>query len=622
MTLLALVCLGIGGASAQSWAAGYPKLEFGAAALSTSLSFPAPLGSWTPIGDAAQDIIIRFKAGHDNASVEKFTVKTPDQVTIHLQLSSFIGGDNTWHSPGSDLNALLVSADGVVSSASARLFTDGAAVTWKASSGELTVVMADIRREDIADSEIVVVLAASSFIGGKGPIAPRCLERNAPLYVKQFSSGPNSVPELCRGFQSVAPIGCFGDATVPFDVSPNSWHTKRIGQSANVNGFGMEVTITVTLASRLDIYSVTASVKSEITISGLLGSQTSDNNALQIDVESTQFFSTLDLFESATEMAGIEGTLDTGRWKQQTGTLTLAIKDGGMLPAGVPFVLSFDIKLPAVPSIAPAVNIMAKTGSTIVIPSQVMESASGNSAPLATRERTFIKSRIGQLVSGVGQENTISVTLMSNFDIQSTGSYASTITMTGLTGSVSPDSSPQYPYFVEPASKDSVKGIFSDGTTEDRVGWFRNTGRLILYIRNGQVLRAGTEYVFSIKLLNQIEPQQSPTILIQATGETDTGVIEMERGAGSHAPMFISGPTMSIAKVLNLACPLCACVGARRPNAAVRHSVKLCRFIVITYSCFCFCHVSIILSHFCAGARGGEGLSSTLPRVHWIGPLT
>jgi len=81
MTLLALVCFGIGGASAQSWAAGYPKLEFGEAALSTSLSFPSPLGSWTPIGEVAQDLIIRFKARHDNATIEKITVKTPDQVT-------------------------------------------------------------------------------------------------------------------------------------------------------------------------------------------------------------------------------------------------------------------------------------------------------------------------------------------------------------------------------------------------------------------------------------------------------------------------------------------------------------------------------------------------------------
>ena len=72
--------------------------------------------------------------------------------------------------------------------------------------------------------------------------------------------------------------------------------------------------------------------------------------------------------------------------------------------------------------------------------------------------------------------------------------------------------------------------------------------------------------MFSTKLLNQIESQQSPTILIQATGETGTGVIEMERGAGSHAPMFVSGPTMSIAKVLNLACPLlrlCGCAAAQ-----------------------------------------------------------
>jgi hypothetical protein len=259
----------------------------------------------------------------------------------------------------------------------------------------------------------------------------------------------------------------------------------------------------------------------------------------------TDVFSAFDLFQSPVDQAGS----NTGIWKQQPGTLTLTIKDDRAVPAGIPFVFSFSLKLPASPSSPPSVYVSAKTGSSIMIPPQLMDLASGDSAPLSTRQRSFIVASIGQQSTGGGQENQISVTLMSNFDVQSTPSYISRITISGILGSASQDSSLQYPFPVISESRDSVMGIFSDGSTLDRAKWLSSKGELILEIKDGQVLRAGTEYVFSVKLLNEISPQSSPRIYIQASGETNTDRIEMQRGEGNNAPFFISQPTLSIAMV-------------------------------------------------------------------------
>jgi hypothetical protein len=543
--IFSLVCL-LGRAGAQSWAAGYPKLQFGAAALSPSLSFPAKpsLGSWIPTGGFPQDVILRFKVDADSAA--HFTAGT-GSVTIEHVLSGFMGGDNAWSKTSTDLAALLISAAGNID----RLAAGSAAVQWTARSSTLTVMLDNVQAADISDAEIAIVLASASFVGGKGPVAPDCLERDAPFYVKSFvKAGGAEVLGLRGALQASAPVGCFSNrATGPFGVTADRWDKKAIGQNAKTNGVGMDMTITVTLASSRDVFSVTPSVKSEVVISGLVGSQTSDSSALALEIYDTELFTAFDLFETPAEAVGTVNTVNTGRWKQETGTLTLTIKDGKRLSAGIPFVFSFKLKLPKVPSVSNDVYVMAKTGTTTVVPNQRMDSAIGDAAPLATRARTFIVARIGQLVSGRGQENTLQITLMSNFDVQSTTSSISRITVSGLTGSASPDSSPQNLYSVVSKSKDSVQGVFSDGSAVDRAGWFKNKGELVLHIEMGRFLRAGTEYVFALNLLNQDKPQESPVVHVQVSGETDTGRIEMQRGDGIEAPLLISEPAMSIAEV-------------------------------------------------------------------------
>ena len=556
--ILALACFFAGisslDAQSQSWADNYPKLLCGAAGSSPDPTFKIP-GSGIPTGEARQDFIIRFKV----RDAESATYFTQESVTIDLQLSSFMGGDNVWSKTSPDLRAVFVDASGAVSSAMDWSSAMDISITWKARTSTLTLMFRKLAPpSQIAESELAIVLAAPSFSQGGGPIAPRCLDRDAPIFVSEFLSGTSKVPGFLGRISSVAPVGCFGRAPKPFGVMAPSWGLKRIGQIAEKNGVGMVTTITVTLASNVDIYSVTASVKSEVVISGLTGSLTPDSNTLQIAAHisctrgsidycplKTDVFSAFDLFQSPVDQAGS----NTGIWKQQPGTLTLTIKDDRAVPAGIPFVFSFSLKLPASPSSPPSVYVSAKTGSSIMIPPQLMDVASGDSAPLSTRQRSFIVASIGQQTTGGGQENQISVTLMSNFDVQSTPSYISRITISGIIGSASQDSSLQYPFPVISESRDSVMGIFSDGSTLDRAKWLSSKGELILEIKDGQVLRAGTEYIFSVKLLNAISPQSSPRIYIQASGETNTDRIEMQRGEGNNAPFFISQPTLSIAMV-------------------------------------------------------------------------
>jgi hypothetical protein len=47
-----------------------------------------------------------------------------------------------------------------------------------------------------------------------------------------------------------------------------------------------------------------------------------------------------------------------------------------------------------------------------------MNSATGNAAPLLTVGRNLTVASIGQSVSGIGQDNTLTITLQTNFDMQ------------------------------------------------------------------------------------------------------------------------------------------------------------------------------------------------------------
>ena len=132
---------------------------------------------------------------------------------------------------------------------------------------------------------------------------------------------------------------------------------------------------------------------------------------------------------------------DQGEWDQDQGKLTLTIADGKTLQGNVEYVFSFNLQLANAEYEANPVMIEGYTGTTVVIPLVMMESGAGNAAPLQTASRAFTMKKIGQSVSGPGQDNTLYITLMSNFNIQSTTSTTSKITVEGLVGSNTADSS-------------------------------------------------------------------------------------------------------------------------------------------------------------------------------------
>lgn len=185
----------------------------------------------------------------------------------------------------------------------------------------------------------------------------------------------------------------------------------------------------VTLSSNFDLSSIT-DTSSKIEIRGLKGSQTSKTSTLAIASEPSWPISVKDIFNN-----------DQGEWDQDQGKLTLTIADGKTLQGNVEYVFSFNLQLANAEYEANPVTIEGYTGTTVVIPLVMMESGAGNAAPLQTASRAFTMKKIGQSVSGPGQDNTLYITLMSNFNIQSTTSTTSKITVEGLVGSNTADSS-------------------------------------------------------------------------------------------------------------------------------------------------------------------------------------
>jgi hypothetical protein len=182
-------------ACGQSWATGYPKLQFGATAFSSALTFPVPLGSWIPEGKSPQDLVLRFKV----SDIEGASHFTGSKIIIELQLSEFMGGDNMWSKTSSNLRVMSMTLNSMsFVSAPAKLAPD--AVQWSATSNTLTVAFENILEADIKDSEIALILAAASFVGGNGPIAPRMLQGwKSPLYVACYRLSLQLVVlEMCQ----------------------------------------------------------------------------------------------------------------------------------------------------------------------------------------------------------------------------------------------------------------------------------------------------------------------------------------------------------------------------------------------------------------------------------------
>jgi hypothetical protein len=317
--------------SGQSWSPGFPKLHFGSQMMSADSVFPESFGSTLPRGGIPQDLIFRFKL---NNSAAVNTVANGARFSI--KLSEFTGGDNTIWVNGSSLIAGYVVSSETQSLSPATLFpSSGYLAQWESFSKTLKINLKSMA----AGQEYVVILSAISFTRGLGPIPPPCLEKDAPLFVSEALSSDVEMMALSTRFGSVSAIGCFGkEVEARLGVTNNSFLLAQIGQDASSNSAGNMQTLTVTIATNLDLSSIVGSIRSTITISGLLNSQSPDASDLQIMRKSGQYLSTDGKFREPSQAAS-----NTASWTQKTGILKLTLNDGEILPAGVPLVFSFQV---------------------------------------------------------------------------------------------------------------------------------------------------------------------------------------------------------------------------------------------------------------------------------------
>lgn len=138
---------------------------------------------------------------------------------------------------------------------------------------------------------------------------------------------------------------------------------------------------------------------------------------------------------------------------------------------------------------------------------------------------------------------------------QSTITSTSRITVSGLVGFITPDSSSENTVEISPVSVNSVDGFFTDSISRpgqpntNLARWTKSSGTLQLALLQDKVFRGGTEYVFSVRLTNPFQLQNSPSIELQSSGELSTARVPMQKAAGFAMPLYIANPTITMAQV-------------------------------------------------------------------------
>ncbi len=332
MSMAFLVSTMILTCSAQLWTSGYPKLEFGPQMMSADAIFPQRFGSAVPRGGIPQDLIFRFKinnSGSANTIME-------NGARLSIKLSEFSGGDNTmWVNGSALISGYMVTASSQALTPADLFPQTGLLAQWESFSKTLTINF----KRMVPAEEYAVVLSAMSFVKGLGPIPPPCLEKDAPIFLSEAVSAGVEMTGLLSRFGSVSSVGCFGkQSEARLGVANNSFVVAHIGQDSASNGAGMTQTLTVTIATNLDLSSIPGSIRSTITISGLVNSQTPDASDLQVFRKTGQALSIDGKFREPSQSAA-----NTASWIQKTGTLKLTLNDGEIMPAGVPLIFSFKV---------------------------------------------------------------------------------------------------------------------------------------------------------------------------------------------------------------------------------------------------------------------------------------
>ena len=268
--------------------------------------------------------------------------------------------------------------------------------------------------------------------------------------------------------------------------------TKAIGQSNPAAGASNTITVTLVADATL-----AAADSSKVTLSGLDGAVASSPITL------------LDAGDDGETIFSDGTTHGKGAW--DSGTLTLTVNRSASLEALTNYTFRFQITNPASAKTSPTIHIAA-LGTTAIEsaamtkPGTALYGVANGADPLTVVVPSFSTKSIQQSSTSPGANNSITITLMANYDM-ATGS---TVTITGLTGSLT--------------SENDISLTSTSDLLGARGAWTRDTGTLVLTAASGGT-RAGTACAVTFSLMNPMMAQVSPAVSIQASVQLAGGAV-------------------------------------------------------------------------------------------------
>ena len=234
----------------------------------------------------------------------------------------------------------------------------------------------------------------------------------------------NDIGSISRANMTKQGSDLFGvaEGKNPLEVLVPSMLTRSIRQSTPATDANN--TLTVTFKSNYHLESA-----STITITGLTGSQTNSGNLALTSNQGT-----------------IWGT--AGSWTKNTGSLVLTVASGRRMDANGNYHVSFNLINSAEDQPSPQVSVQAQVldssgnaigsiaSAAMIKPGTTVFGVADGANPLEVVVPTFSIKTIQQSTPVPSRNNTITVTLKANYDLPDT----STVTIKGLTGSITDDS--------------------------------------------------------------------------------------------------------------------------------------------------------------------------------------
>jgi hypothetical protein len=155
-------------------------------------------------------------------------------------------------------------------------------------------------------------------------------------------------------------------------------------------------------------------------------------------------------------------------------------------------------------------------------------------ALLIYRSASFNVKAIAQSTPIPGATNTITVSFQPQFPL--TGDMNSTITISGLLGSVTPDA--------------TMALLDASALFNATAQWAAKTGTLTLRVSPGETVPSDSVTVVKFDLDNPTIPQTGPSMIqISATGDVPISAASMTRGVGDESPLMVVASSFTVASI-------------------------------------------------------------------------